>query len=103
MTKPNTAGHVIEAAARPDLLAPGTVTRPTHIDPVTWSRMPWPAKWRIAKREPARLAHLARIKELERLQEARIIRRRLAAVLDEPEQRVVIPIDPPDVIERRRQ
>lgn len=42
-------GEVIEAAAHPDLLAPGTAPRPDWIDATTWARMPWPAKWRAAR------------------------------------------------------
>lgn len=49
MTKP-IGGEVIEAAARPDLLAPGTVRRPPWIDETTWHRMPWPAQWKAARR-----------------------------------------------------
>lgn len=102
MTKP-VGGEVIEAAAHPDLLAPGTVRRPEWIRPEDWARMPWPAQWRIARREPGRLAHMARIRELERLQNAAASRRRLALVLDEHlDQAVVIPVDPPDVTARRR-
>lgn len=37
-------GDVIEAVARPDLLAPGTVRRPVWISEADWSRMPWPAQ-----------------------------------------------------------
>lgn len=48
MTKP-IGGEVIEAAAHPDLLAPGTVRRPAWIDEATWARMPWPARWRAAR------------------------------------------------------
>ncbi len=49
MTKP-TGGEVVEAAAHPDLLAPGTVRRPEWIRPEDWARMPWPAKWRASRR-----------------------------------------------------
>lgn len=48
MTKP-IGGEVVEAAAHPDLLAPGTVRRPPWIDETTWRRMPWPAKWCAAR------------------------------------------------------
>lgn len=53
MTAPK-GGEVIEAATRPDLLAPGTVQRPAWIDETTWARMPWPAQWRAARRAVAR-------------------------------------------------
>jgi len=43
-------GDVIEAVARPDLLAPGTVRRPAWIDETTWRKMPWPAQWKAARR-----------------------------------------------------
>ena len=49
MTKP-IGGEVVEAAAHPDLLAPGTVRRPEWIRPEDWARMPWPAQWRAARR-----------------------------------------------------
>ena len=43
----------IEPAETPDLLAPGTVRRPAWIREADWARMPWPAKWRVARAEPA--------------------------------------------------
>lgn len=49
MTKP-IGGEVIEPYANPELLAPGTVVRPSWIDATTWARMPWPAKWKAARR-----------------------------------------------------
>ena len=48
MTAPK-GGEVIEPAARPDLLAPGTVRRPAWIREQDWARMPWPAKWKAAR------------------------------------------------------
>jgi len=42
-------GDVIEAAAHPDLLAPGTVRRPPWISEADWARMPWPAQWRAVR------------------------------------------------------
>jgi len=101
MTKP-IGGEVIEAAAHPDLLAPGTVRRPSSIEPDLWARMPWPAKWRVAKREPARRAHLAHRREVQALADRDAARHRLAAILDELDQSVVIPVDPPDVTAARR-
>lgn len=101
MTKP-TGGEVIEPYANPELLAPGTVRRPVWISEADWSRMPWPAQWRVARAEPARLAHVARVRELEARQATLTARRRLAAVLDELDQDVVIPTDPPDVTAARR-
>lgn len=53
MTVPK-GGDVIEAAERPDLLAPGTVSRPEWIPPNVWRNMPWPAQWRAARRAVAR-------------------------------------------------
>lgn len=54
MTK-SIGGDVIEPAARPDLLAPGTVVRPEWIPSNVWRNMPWPAQWRAARRgAPAR-------------------------------------------------
>lgn len=102
MTKP-IGGEVIEPAPHPDLLAPGTVTRPRWIDETTWARMPWPAKWRIAKQEPARQAAAARRRALKQIVDDQAARHRLALVLDELlDQAVVIPVDPPDVTAARR-
>lgn len=102
MTKP-IGGEVIEAAAHPDLLAPGTVRRPAHIPEQLWARMPWPAKWRVARAEPARLAAAARRREVKAIVDNEAARHRLALVLDELlDQAVVIPIDPPDVTAARR-
>lgn len=58
-------GEVIEPYATPELLAPGSVRRPAWISEATWARMPWPAQWRVARAEPARLAHVARVRDLE--------------------------------------
>lgn len=97
-------GDVIEGAAHPDLLAPGTVRRPAWIDEATWARMPWPAQWRVARAEPARLARLARRREVQQLIDQEAVRHRLALVLDELlDQAVVIPIDPPEVTAARRE
>lgn len=102
MTAPK-GGEVIEAAERPDLLAPGTVRRPAWIREQDWARMPWPAKWRAAKAEPARLAAAARRREVKAIVDDEAARRRLALVLDELlDQAVVIPVDPPDVTAARR-
>lgn len=93
----------IEPADTPELLAPGTAPRPDWIDATTWARMPWPAKWRIARAEPARLAHAARIREVKAIVDDEAARHRLALVLDELlDQDVTIPIDPPDVTAARR-
>lgn len=48
MTKP-IGGEVVEAAAHPELLAPGTARRPPHITAHDWARMPWPARWKAAR------------------------------------------------------
>lgn len=49
-TKP-IGGEVIEPYANPELLAPGTVRRPAWINEATWARMPWPARWKAARRQ----------------------------------------------------
>jgi hypothetical protein len=48
MTKP-TGGEVIEPYANPELLAPGSVTRPDHIRPQDWERMGWHARWKATR------------------------------------------------------
>lgn len=101
-TKP-AAGEVVEPYANPELLAPGTVQRPPHITPADWARMPWPAQWRAARREPARQARAALHRATRARADSHAARRRLALLLDEPvDQAVVIPTDPPDVTARRR-
>lgn len=66
----------IEPADTPELLAPGTVRRPPSIEPDLWARMPWPAKWKAARRwdaaqrqaaanELAQIEHLATIEPIQ--------------------------------------
>lgn len=94
---------LVEPAERPDLLSPGTVRRPAWIREQDWARMPWPAKWRAAKAEPARLATAARRREVKAIVDNEAARHRLALVLDELlDQAVVIPVDPPEVTAARR-
>lgn len=94
----------MSAPVEVSLLAPGTVPKPAWIDDATWSRVPWPARWRLAKQEPARLARVARQQQIKALLDDQAARRRLALYLDEVlDQAVVIPTDPPEVTARRRE
>lgn len=70
MTAPK-AGEVIEAAERPDLLAPGTVSRPEWIPPNVWRNMPWPAQWKAARRSAPPVRRPERVEEPEPVEERR--------------------------------
>lgn len=83
MTKP-IGGEVIEAAARPDLLAPGTVRRPAWISEDDWARMPWPAKWKAARRavEAAPKLHRRHLEPAPDLPEHQAEARRILAEIE---------------------
>jgi hypothetical protein len=48
---------------RHDLLAPGTLTRPDHIPPHQWERMPWSARWKATRVEVVKRRDVVRYVE----------------------------------------